>query len=123
MNGLVGTRIPPMQHGIEDNPAVAAQHQDNHHHDGSICAVLPPIGDVAGQVLQAHAARPSIARPATTNLVRSMVVEAQPSNIGSLYCHYCGTLNSNTANVEGNAYSCGHCGKDNHTDDQCRVEA
>eukprot|EP00961_Rhodomonas_salina_P030927 416004-Rhodomonas_salina.1 len=85
MNGLVGTRIPPMQHGIEDNSAVAAQHQDNHRHDGSIGTVLPPIGDVAGQVLQAHAARPSIARPATTNLVRSMAVEAQPSNIGSLY--------------------------------------
>eukprot|EP00961_Rhodomonas_salina_P112269 1510895-Rhodomonas_salina.1 len=65
MNGLVGTRIPPMQHGIEDNSAVAAQHQGNHHQDGSIRAVLPLIGDVAGQVLQAHAARPSIARPAT----------------------------------------------------------
>eukprot|EP00961_Rhodomonas_salina_P081883 1100887-Rhodomonas_salina.1 len=72
MNGQVGTRIPPMQHGIKDNSAVAAQHQDNHRHDGSIGAVLLPIGDVAGQVLQAHAARPSIARPATTNLVRSV---------------------------------------------------
>eukprot|EP00961_Rhodomonas_salina_P258464 3493239-Rhodomonas_salina.1 len=49
MNGLVRTRIPPMQHGIEDNSAVAAQRQDNHHHDGSIGTVLPPIGDVAGQ--------------------------------------------------------------------------
>eukprot|EP00961_Rhodomonas_salina_P048478 650766-Rhodomonas_salina.1 len=44
-----------------------------HHHDGSIGTVLPLIRDVAGQVLQAHAARPSIARPVTTNLVRSVV--------------------------------------------------
>eukprot|EP00961_Rhodomonas_salina_P002517 35048-Rhodomonas_salina.1 len=94
-----------MQHGIEDNSAVAAQHQGNLRQDGSISAVLPLIGDVAGQVLQAHAARPSAARPATLNPVRPTAVEAQPSNIGSLYCHYCGTLNSNAANVEGNAYA------------------
>eukprot|EP00961_Rhodomonas_salina_P223284 3019525-Rhodomonas_salina.1 len=112
-----------MQHGIEDNSAVAAQHQGNLHQDGSISAVLQPIGDVASQALQAHAARPSVARPATLNPVRPMAVEAQPSNIGSLYCHYCWTLNCNAANAEGNAYACGHCCKDNHTNDQCRVEA
>eukprot|EP00961_Rhodomonas_salina_P262438 3546646-Rhodomonas_salina.1 len=99
MNELAGTRIPPMQHCIEDNSAVAAQHQGNHHQDGVICAVLLLIGDVAGQVLQEHTARPSIARPATLNSVRPVAVEAQPSNLGSLYCHYCGTLNCNATNV------------------------
>eukprot|EP00961_Rhodomonas_salina_P021483 288544-Rhodomonas_salina.1 len=85
MNELAGTRIPPMQHGIKDNSAAAAQHQGNLHEDGSSSAVLQPIGDVAGQVLQAYAARPSIARPAATNPVRPVAVDAQPSNIGSLY--------------------------------------
>eukprot|EP00961_Rhodomonas_salina_P006128 82966-Rhodomonas_salina.3 len=123
MNELAGVRIPPMQHGLEDNQAVAAHQQGNQHQDGGIRAVLPQIGNVTGQVLQAHTARPSIARPAALNSVRSITVEAQPSNIGSLYCHYCWTLNSNAANVEGNAYACGHCCKDNHTDDQCSIEA
>eukprot|EP00961_Rhodomonas_salina_P277630 3751859-Rhodomonas_salina.3 len=61
MNELAGVRIPPMRHCLEDNAAVAAHHQGNQHQDGGIDTVIPPIGNVTGQVLQAHAERPSIA--------------------------------------------------------------
>eukprot|EP00961_Rhodomonas_salina_P077996 1047459-Rhodomonas_salina.1 len=128
MNEQAGTRIPPMQHGIADNIATATQELGNEQFTSGAFNVgastaLPPIGNIAAQALEAHAARTSTAQPAGPKPVRSMAVEAQPSNIGALYCHHCGTLNRNAANIEGNAYACGHCGKDNHTDDQCRVEA
>eukprot|EP00961_Rhodomonas_salina_P291419 3931989-Rhodomonas_salina.1 len=121
MNELAGARIPPMQHSLEDNPAAAAHHQGNQ--DGGAGAVLLPIRNVAAQALQASAARPNVVQPTALNSVRPVIVEEQLSNIGSLYCHHCGTLNSNAANAEGNAYACRHCCQENHTDDQCSIEA
>eukprot|EP00961_Rhodomonas_salina_P061489 825660-Rhodomonas_salina.1 len=80
MNELAGTHIPPMQHSIEDNSVVAAQHQGNLHQDGSISAVLPLIGDVAGQVLPISLCKESViltdlanALPAYCSMIGSAV--------------------------------------------------